>query len=645
MTLRTDIQALRGVAVLVVLLYHARLPVAGSGFLGVDVFFVISGYLITGMVRSGIDRGDFSFIGFYARRAKRLLPAAYVTFVATVLAAPTFLNGPELRLFVQQLLGALSFTANIVLWQQTDYFQAASELKPLLHVWSLSLEEQYYFVLPAMLVFVRRTRWLGTAVGVTMLSLALCVAASRVDPVAAFYLLPTRAWELGIGSIGALLPKDHALRAFARRAFWPSLALTAAVPLAPSFGTHPGPMALVVCAATLVVILRAHPFLATWPVSRALARIGDFSYSLYLVHWPLFAFANSAWMGAGPLPLWLRLALMAASLALGFALYRFVEVPTRRAKLVLDWKTLAMALSTTAVVAALAVGFARPSASEFGYANLTRPNYGFDAVCAQKVGYVALPRCQNGEAPRIMVWGDSVAMHLVAGFASESPDVAVVQATRSFCGPLLGIAPVERELRDGYNERWAAACIDFDEAVLDHLAHTPSVEVVVLSSLLTQYFDNSHYRLMERTRDSEQMLDASPDAALHALARTAQAVRALGKRVVLIAPPPVGGFDIGNCLSRQAAGKMSFGASTDCAIDVEAYRRARRELLRLLDRVAAEASIPVIRFDEQLCDARICSTRIGDTFVYRDDRHFSYEGSRIVAARMSLVQRVLSEAR
>ena len=220
---------------LLVLLYHAKLGVRG-GYLGVDVFFVISGFLMTGLVASGIERGDFTFVGFYFRRAKRLLPAAYATFFATALLAPVFLTWSSLIPFAKEMTGAVTFTANIVMWRQTGYFDGASALKPLLHVWSLSLEEQYYFLLPATLVFVPRRYWMKAASGLLVLSGVACAIATVRNPAAAFYWLPFRAWELGLGSLGALLVRrdPDRLRRVARPLVWPAvLLLLVAIPNSP----------------------------------------------------------------------------------------------------------------------------------------------------------------------------------------------------------------------------------------------------------------------------------------------------------------------------------------------------------------------------------------------------------------------------
>ena len=204
MALRIDIQALRGLAVLLVILQHAKAGFIEAGFLGVDIFFVISGFLITGMLAKAIARGSFSFSEFYFRRAKRLLPAAYVTFATTAVLSYFLLDAAEWHDFTVQLAGAVTFTGNLALWQQTGYFEGAAALKPLLHVWSLAVEEQYYLLLPAAMALVPRRYWTAGNALLLFASLALCVVLTFSSPNAAFYLLPARAWELALGSLAAL---------------------------------------------------------------------------------------------------------------------------------------------------------------------------------------------------------------------------------------------------------------------------------------------------------------------------------------------------------------------------------------------------------------------------------------------------------
>lgn len=237
---RVDIQALRGLAILLVVVYHAELLASlKAGYLGVDIFFVVSGYLITGIVTKGLQDGSFSFSGFYFRRAKRLLPAAYVTFLATTLLSIAFLTTPALRDYLWQLVGAVTFTGNMVLWTQTGYFAPAAELKPLLHVWSLSIEEQYYLLLPAVLVLTPRRFWTPGVWVVLLISLALCLGLVAAKPGATFYLLPTRAWELALGSLGVLVLHERQ-SPYLRALFWPALAALLLVPFFPTGAPHPG---------------------------------------------------------------------------------------------------------------------------------------------------------------------------------------------------------------------------------------------------------------------------------------------------------------------------------------------------------------------------------------------------------------------
>ena len=298
-TLRTDIQALRGIAVLAVVLYHLRLVPISGGFLGVDIFFVISGYLITLLVASGVTARTFSLRDFYTRRAKRLLPAAYVTLLVTALVAPLLLSQRELRDFALQVVGTATFSANFVFWQQSGYFDGASELKPLLHTWSLAVEEQYYLLLPGLLLLLQRRKWMVAVAATFAASVALCVYGRAHAPEATFYLLPTRAWELLIGSIGALLVhgRDGKLPDSVDRAlgwmFWPAGMATVLLLWRPLGGAHPGKSAAIVCVCTLLVILREHPSVPSWKGAKVLAWFGDLSYSLYLLHWPLVSLGSS----------------------------------------------------------------------------------------------------------------------------------------------------------------------------------------------------------------------------------------------------------------------------------------------------------------------------------------------------------------
>jgi peptidoglycan/LPS O-acetylase OafA/YrhL len=641
---RSDIQALRGLAILFVVLHHARLlPGLKAGYLGVDMFFVVSGYLITGIVQRAILAGTFTFSGFYFRRAKRLLPAAYVTFLASALVAPWFLTRPEMRDFLWQLAGAITFTGNIALWMQTGYFEGAAHLKPLLHVWSLSIEEQYYLLLPAALVFTPRRFWRPGVIGVVITSLALCLVLVSIKPGATFYLLPTRAWELGLGSLGVLALQGSPAGAWLGRLFWPALAALLVLPFFPTGAPHPGLDALLVCTATLVVILRCHPGAEGFAPLRPLVWLGDISYSLYLVHWPLLAFAANAWVS--PVRGWVRAAMVVAAVLVAWVLHRWVEQPARTAPFVPSRRLVGFAAlaSMAVMIAALVVAGMHQSAASLDFAQLRRANVGLGAACDFSDTFSTTTECRTGERPAVLIWGDSYAMHWVEAIR-RSTMAPVMQTTRSTCGPVRGISVF---LTDGwYNRSWASKCLRFNEDVLADLEKRPEVTTVVLASMFGQYLPLN--RLVVFASDGTELETlATENLAAQALADTVRAVRALGKAVVLLAPPPsASGVDIGRCLELKAAGKTIWGADhPDCSIDEARYRTGAAPVHALLRRVSREADVPVFWPDEILCHAGICIVEMDGVPLYRDGGHLSYDGSRLLGVKLGLAERLQQMAR
>ncbi len=636
--MRSDIQALRGLAVLLVLATHARLGLPG-GYLGVDIFFVISGYLITGMVDRAVDDGRFSFRAFYFRRAKRLLPAAYATFALTALAAPFLLSSSERHEFVLQVIGAVTFTANFVLFAQTDYFAGAADFKPLLHIWSLSIEEQYYVFLPALVFFTPRRWRVAGAAAILVLSLALCLWQVQFAPREAFYLTPFRVWELAIGSLGALALDRMAARPGSatsrsiRILFWPSVAALFLVPSFP-FDTirHPGLDAIVVCAATLVVILRHHPgFSASLPVKGA-AFVGDFSYSLYLVHWPILAYVNSVWLGPNA-PLEVRLACVALALALGYALYRLVERPLRQAAWTPNRGLVGGTVAVSLLIAALPPILFALDRDPRDFVALRQPNYGLGRECEVAGPFKVQATCRTGDKPVLLVWGDSFAEHLVPGIAASSR-VAIEQATSSGCGPFLGVAPIF----------FGPGCLAFNESVIRYVADTPSIETVVLASRYGSYLSGAP--LLEGTDKSFKTIRPNPDIAFRTLKDTIDRLHALKKHVVLVAPPPSNmDFHLASCEERRLTGLPTIGAPERCEIDQAAFTAKHAAVFELLNRIGAATATPVFDLAPFLCKAGRCPAAMADLPLYRDDVHFSVQGSRLLGERIGLASKLLEMAR
>jgi peptidoglycan/LPS O-acetylase OafA/YrhL len=635
MVFRTDIQALRGLAVLLVVLHHAKLGLLGAGYLGVDIFFVISGYLITGMVKKGIEQGNFRFSEFYFRRAKRLLPAAYVTFIATSFLSMTFLGADELRDFSKQIIGAVTFTGNFVLWRQAGYFDGAAALKPLLHVWSLSIEEQYYLFLPATLVYVPKRFWLVGTSMILIASLALCIVLVPLKPTAAFYLLPTRAWELAIGSLAAMVVLDGGKKMplAVLYLFWPSVIALVVIPIFPIGAPHPGVDAFIVCISTVVVILRRHNGFSAKSGPRALAKVGDFSYSLYLAHWPIFALINNAYIVEPPTEV--HLAAVALALCLGFLLYRYVELPVRHTEIRISRKLVGTMVGASLALGLAPFGVALAHPPMVDYSQVRRPNYGFGLACEFDQNFIPKSECKNSDKPTLLVWGDSFAMHLVPGIIATT-NAGVVQATRSVCGPFVEMAPIDKV---GHSRAWAEQCLAFNQSVFNYLAATPSVKTVVLSSPFVQFLstgdDVRSWSSLKIIKGQLVEREATVSGAVEAMRITVEKLRGLGKSVVIVAPPPTSNFDIGRCLERKVTGLLILGTASDCNIPFSDYHKKQILVLDFLQRVQNEF-VPVVYFDEILCSKSSCSTSLDGTFVYRDSGHLSYDGSQILAKKMRL---------
>lgn len=304
MKYRSEIDGLRAIAVVPVIFFHAGFKVFSGGFVGVDIFFVISGYLITSLIIAEKNAGTFSLVNFYERRVRRILPALLFVLLACLPFALLWMVPSDLKRFSQSLASVSVFASNFEFWRESGYFGIDNELKPLLHTWSLAIEEQYYLLFPIFLILCWQlpARWIAVLIMVlAIFSLAVAQWASLNHPTAAFYLLPTRGWELLVGALLAIVVSKGETkittvsRSIGEVATVTGLALIAYAVLAFDKNTPvPGLYILIPAIGTALVILFATPktFVGRLLGSKALVAIGLISYSAYLWHQPLFAFAR-----------------------------------------------------------------------------------------------------------------------------------------------------------------------------------------------------------------------------------------------------------------------------------------------------------------------------------------------------------------
>ena len=450
---RSDIDGLRAVAVMLVINFHGFPDVIPGGFVGVDVFFVISGFLITGIIARELAEDRFSLIGFYNRRVRRIFPALILLLAAVlVLGWLWMLPGPYAALS-GDVAASAAFSANIALMLQSGYFDIAAAKKPLLHLWSLGIEEQFYLAWPLLLMFCARLRWnlLPVAVIIGLASFVLNVAMIGSDPVATFYLPFTRAWELLAGAVLAFTWDrfDQGEAASNRRALIGAALIMAAAAVLNTHRAFPGWWALLPVAGSTLVLSAPASWLNRSALSwRPVVGVGLISYPLYLWHWPLLVmFSVIKFERLTSIQTELTL-LLSAGLAWGT--YRFIETPFRQGRPVpLKAASLAGAM---ALVAACGVIVLRNGGFDVRVPSEIRAL----ASVTTQAGQWRVHRCmldlshetefadecvERGRRPLLLLWGDSTAGSLMPGLfkAQRTHDFAIAQFTSSSCAAVLNV--------------------------------------------------------------------------------------------------------------------------------------------------------------------------------------------------------------
>jgi peptidoglycan/LPS O-acetylase OafA/YrhL len=599
------LDGLRAVSIALVLAYHLAPEWVGGGFVGVDVFFVLSGFLITGILERALADGSWSVGAFYRRRVRRLFPALALVMAATLVAGWFYLSPFELVELGWQAVAGAGFGANFLLWGQAGYFDSATARKPLMHLWSLGVEEQFYVIWPWLVWGAWRVggaRALRAALPiVAALSFAVCLWLSWTDPTAAFYAPWSRVWELALGGViatrvdgsRAVGPLASALSVF-------GLALLLAVGAGlgadlPPVGASGGPVlgaCLLLLAGPTSVVNRALG-------ARPLVALGEMSYALYLWHWPVFVFASL--LSVAPLPAPARVDVLWISVALAWATTRWVERPLLSRAPTMT-RTVVLSLGMTLVAAAggaaiAAGGFPARFPEEVRALIAARPveDRGEKTRCFLEPDQDAThfgPTCVDRSLPRRMVvWGDSHAAALTAGlrvFAAPR-GVAVTQLTSSLCPPILG------RPQPGH-----PTCEPVNASVFEIIGALRP-EVVVLHSTWRYELDG--------------------------LAATVEALRAAGVgRVVVVGPVPWWERSLTDLAVAQARAQASTPllpsrlAHALLADDGDARVRAS----------LAGSDAVFISARDALCDADGCLTRVGEgagELTSYDGAHLSAPGA------------------
>lgn len=640
---RKDVDGLRAVAVLAVVGYHAFPGRITGGFVGVDIFFVISGFLISGIILSGLEQGTFTFGGFYARRIKRIFPALVVILLACYALGWFALLGDEYKQLGRHIAAGAGFVSNFVLWKEAGYFDTAAELKPLLHLWSLGVEEQFYIFWPLLLYvgWKARISVLWITLVLLLASFVLNIRGVHGDPVGTFYSFATRIWELLVGSVLAyvslfrpalLAPfgrragaKENALSSQPDRIFAEGsapadvlcvigvLLIAAAVLLIDKRYAFPGWWALLPVIGTLL-LLAAGP--AAWINRRVLSQpmlvwIGLISYPLYLWHWPILAFARIVESSKPAVAI--RVAAIGLSFVLAWLTYKVIERPIRfgsRSRVRVMGLCLVM----------LMIGFV-------GYNTDRRDGLEFRAAVkgAQANKFVPLYRqrcdaltgssyeddwCNAGNAvaePSMLLIGDSFSNVYVPmlSAAARYADFTFAQYGRGQCPMLVDYGP--------------EYCREITRKVMERASRSPAITTIVLA------FDWQAYK---NGRDFTWLnYRESPEVFRDSLIKTVDYYEAINKKIVILLSPPTGANPKA-CIIRPVALTARHG----CTLPLNVAREYESDYKALLTRILG--AHPDIRtFDpfKYLCDERECRIVDGQHILFIDDTHLSGYGAEFLA--------------
>ena len=651
---RREIDGLRALAILPVLFYHAGFSWIPGGFFGVDVFFVISGFLITGIIVNELHAtGRFSLAGFYERRARRILPALFLV-IGVMYPVGWFLLVPDqFQNFNDSLRSIVLFVSNYFFLGIMGYFDPNIDLNPMLHTWSLAIEEQFYIFFPLILwlvwKFVKERYWIPLLSVLGVASLLWAQNNYAQDPNGTFYLLQFRAWELIAGAMAAI-HLSHRAKAKVETegqpytSQWLSLLGFGMVAYSMFFldasMTHPGFVTLIPVIGTVLIIMFAGVGTFTNRVlsMRVFVGIGLISYSAYLWHQPIFAFFRVSQLHE-PTPV-MFLPLIALTMVLSWGSWKFVENPFRNRKrfkrrFILTAAATSMLLIFTGSWAAghASVQKLRTSFSGQSFDDLQKRvsrNYGLNKDCASFDKN--LEGCTFGENPDTLLWGDSYAMHAANALKSGNNPLSFIQHSMSACNPVLELA----QQNPSYGIPFAKKCIAFNRETLTWLAKQPAIKYVILGSPWSTVVapDAKVYNGLT----SE--VGPAGAAGWKQFQVTLSAIKSLGKTPVVLTPTPTDRNDHGSCVLRALANQAD---PTQCNFPLDTD--TRRAFNTQLQEKASEVGVNTFWWDKFICRTGTCQVVGADTIVYRDAGHLSREGSTYLGETYDIGKQIIEVAR
>lgn len=656
MKYRPEIDGLRAIAVIAVVLFHAGIGFPG-GYIGVDVFFVISGYLITTLILRELQEGRFSLVNFWERRIRRIVPAAVVVVVAVLIMGWFLLLPSDYATLGRSAAWQSVFGANFFFWLNTGYFSGPAEEMPLLHTWSLAVEEQFYLLFPLVLAllfrwtFFRRCEVLFGFLGFGLvLSLILSIYTVNQSPKGTFYLLPTRAWELLSGSVIAALPTSSLPKSRQLRSFFSWLGIGAiAFPcfVYDKYTLFPGLAALPPCLGTCLILLATNTRvcgLSTLPMPlvgrilslRPVVFVGLISYSFYLWHWPLFAFSNyweiESLLVTEKIRLAFRFVIVGVSMLLAILTWRFVESPFRKRQMgvtrpsMFFWGIAGLVLLVTVgLIINQQHGFpSRFSERVYTYDRIGTQDRREGLICPpvelEGDGISPIPSFGKSSSlkSKMIVWGDSHARSILPAVikAAESKDNVVYAAWHSSSPPAM-----EYICHPRHKASLGSKVPDWADAILQEVK-TQGIKKVLLAARWSEYF--SDHNLRRKTKGVTPLVGIG-----EALLETVRRLREYDAEVWILREVPSHTIPVPKALTLAEV----FG------VDPVRFACDRKGLIDLNTSLDALES-DIIKEGGRLLDlSNLLIADDGEHYrmeydgiaLYYDEHHLTQEGSRMLA--------------
>lgn len=635
---RRDIDGLRAVAILLVVLYHSGVTFLSGGFIGVDVFFVISGFLIGGIIYTELNNKSFSYSRFYTRRIKRIAPALLVMLLFCSIFALFYLSPLELKDFSLFSGSTILSVPNIMLWHKTNYFSPNAELNPLLMTWSLGVEEQFYIFLPIILSIVIKfnKKVVASVAVISIFSFVLCVILTKTNPLFSFFMLPTRAWELGLGVMLSIMHREGRLNSLSLRAkeivFILGLALV--IFSAVTFDKHtsfPGYAAILPVLGSLLIILGNGRISSILLGNRIMVFIGLVSYSWYLWHWPLLSFAR---IGIdGQLSVYSGLFISAIALFIAYLSYLFVETPFRKGfkfenkKIIFGYIAISILLFLPTSLGYLLKGIPQRVNPAVAQAENDKLNRIADR-CLVGYGSTSYSKDKsclaNDQQDAVALVGDSHAAALRGGvevYAKKS-NMGVYQLTKASCPMLLGVT----RMMNSYPSH-ATECDTYNKKVLELISSNEKIKTVIISAFWDSGIDDidGGYTAINTGQNGLNALAAGLNNVIQKLTDS-------DKKVILVKDVPFLNFNVVRAINNQQIPlrRVANQLIQPTPLDSEStndYRLPKEKVNTLLTSVAKDYHIEVFNPTQNLCGVLGCKFKSNNRPLYYDDQHLTYLGS------------------